>query len=214
MIRFDRPHQQLAIGIALLAGFVDAIGFVESAGFFVSFMTGNSTRLAVGTAAWGEAAMIAGGIIATFIAGVVGGALVAANCRPEARASAILALVALLLVGATGLRLMEAGWSAVACLALAMGVANAALEGADGAAVGVTYMTGTLVQMGHKIANALRRTGDRRWHAHLWLWAGLVAGAIVGARAVLWSPLAAYGLAVLLAAGLAMRAYALSRAMP
>ena len=50
MIRFDRSHQLLAVGVAILAGFVDAIGFVESGGFFVSFMTGNSTRLAVGVA--------------------------------------------------------------------------------------------------------------------------------------------------------------------
>ena len=50
MIRFDQAYRTLAVGIAILAGFVDAIGFVESVGFFVSFMTGNSTRLAVGVA--------------------------------------------------------------------------------------------------------------------------------------------------------------------
>jgi len=76
MIRFEPSHQLLAVGVAILAGFVDAIGFVESAGFFVSFMTGNSTRLAVGLAEAQHAALVAAIIIAVFVAGVVAGSLV------------------------------------------------------------------------------------------------------------------------------------------
>ena len=60
-----------------------------------------------------------------------------------------------------------------------MGLVNAALEGKDGAVVGVTYMTGTLVQMGQKIANRLRGQGDGRWFHHFGLWAALVGGAIL-----------------------------------
>ena len=205
MIRFDRSHQHLAVGIAMLAGFVDAIGFVESAGFFVSFMTGNSTRLAVGVAQWQGAAAIAGGIIAVFVAGVVAGALVAA--RSGTRSSrVVLVLVAALLFAAIALRMGLPGWPPVLCLAFAMGVVNAALPAQNGAIVGVTYMTGTLVQMGHKIANALRGEGDGRWFAHLLLWAGLVAGAVAGARIVMWSALSAYALAALFAAVLAVLA--------
>jgi uncharacterized membrane protein YoaK (UPF0700 family) len=211
MIRFERAHQHLAIGIAILAGFVDAIGFVESSGFFVSFMTGNSTRLAVGLAQWQGAAAIAGSIIAVFVAGVVAGSLVAARAGPR-RSPVILALVAALLLLAIGLRAVLPGWPPVICLALAMGVVNAALSGQDGAVVGVTYMTGTLVQMGHKIANALRGEGDGRWLGHLWLWTALVAGAVAGARTVLWSALVAYALAALFAAGLAARAAVVARA--
>lgn len=161
MTRFDRSRQVLAAGIALLAGFVDAIGFVESGGFFVSFMTGNSTRLAVGAAGWEQAALIAASIIGLFLAGVIIGALLAARAKPR-RTFAVLSLVSILLAAATGLRLDGAEWWAVACLVLAMGAVNAALEGKDGAVVGVTYMTGTLVQMGHKIANRLTGEGDGR----------------------------------------------------
>ncbi|MDZ3832592.1 MAG: DUF1275 family protein [Sphingopyxis sp.] len=210
MIRFDRSQQALAIGIALLAGFVDAVGFVESSGFFVSFMTGNSTRLAVGAAEWQHAGAVAAGIIAVFVVGVVSGVLVAAR-YPARRTAAVLLLVCALLAFAALLRIAIPGWPAVACLALAMGVANAALEGQGGAVVGVTYMTGTLVQMGHKIANALRGTGDGRWHAHLWLWMGLVGGAVAGAHAIFWSVPAAYLLALLLAAGLYLWALRSSR---
>ncbi|ALJ14438.1 YoaK family protein [Sphingopyxis macrogoltabida] len=210
MIRFDRRVRMLAVGTAMLAGFVDATGFVESAGFFVSFMTGNSTRFAVGVAEWRDAALIAGALIAIFVSGVVAGSLIAARFR-RVRTPLVLACVTSLLGAAFALRLADAGWPAVACLALAMGVANAAFEGRDGAVVGVTYMTGTLVQMGQKIANALRREGDGHWLPHLGLWGGLVAGASAGAAMVTWRPLAAYGCAVLLSAALSLYARSIMR---
>lgn len=205
MIRFDRAQQRLAAGISGLAGFVDAIGFVESGGFFVSFMTGNSTRLAVGVAEWTYAGPVAGAIILLFVAGVVAGSLVAAGSVAR-RSGVILFSVAALLAVAGGLRIADQVVGAVACLAVAMGMVNAAVEGRGGAVVGVTYMTGTLVQMGQKMANALRRTGDGRWLPHLALWSALVAGAIVGARVTIWSPLAAYALAFAGAAALGGRA--------
>ena len=205
MIRFDPSHQLLAVGVALLAGFVDAIGFVESSGFFVSFMTGNSTRLAVGLAEGLHPALVAAIIIAVFVAGVVAGSLVGAQAGRR-RTPAVLLGVTILLVIATLLRLQGEGWGAILSLALAMGVANAAIAGRDGAVVGVTFMTGTLVQMGQKMANAVRGEGDRRWLHHLGLWAALVGGALIGARAVIWSPPLAYVLAVAMAALLALRA--------
>lgn len=205
MIRFDGAYQKLAVGVAFLAGFVDAIGFLESGGFFVSFMTGNSTRLAVGAAELGEAALIAAAIILLFVVGVVAGSLVALRHRRR-RTPMILFLVSSLLALALALRLIGADWPVIGCLAFAMGIANAALEGQDGAVIGVTYMTGTLVQMGQKIANALSGTGDGRWAGHLGLWLGLVGGAAAGASTFLWSSHAALAGAALLAAGLAVRA--------
>ena len=213
MIRFDQAYRTLAVGIAILAGFVDAIGFVESAGFFVSFMTGNSTRLAVGVAEGHRAALLAGSIIAIFVTGVVAGSLIGARAGRR-RTPVVLLCVTLLLIVAALLRVADTGWVAILGLAFAMGVVNAAIEGSDGTVVGVTYMTGTLVQMGQKIANALRGEGDRRWRHHLGLWAGLAGGAVLGARTVLWSEPLAYGLAIALAAGLGARAMWMARQAP
>jgi len=74
------PLSQIALALALSAvgGFIDAIGYLNSGGFFLSFMSGNSTRLGVGIGgvAW-TAATISGSIIATFVAGVAIGTLIA-----------------------------------------------------------------------------------------------------------------------------------------
>jgi len=45
-------HRNIALACALsaLAGYVDAIGFLHLGGLFVSFMSGNSTRLGVSLA--------------------------------------------------------------------------------------------------------------------------------------------------------------------
>ena len=105
----------LAVCLSALAGYVDATGFIRLGGFFVSFMSGNSTRLAVGLAQGSMAAE------------------------------------------------------------------NAVFEKDGEVQIGLTYMTGTLVKMGQRITPALLG-GDRLgWVPYLYLWLGLIAGAVLGA---------------------------------
>ncbi len=59
MIHYDRRRQSLAAALAALAGYVDAIGFVKLGGLFVSFMSGNTTRMAVGLAGGSAVAAVA-----------------------------------------------------------------------------------------------------------------------------------------------------------
>ncbi len=81
LTRYGRPVVALAVSFAAVAGYVDAIGFLLTGGFFVSFMSGNTTRLAIGLVAGTAAAGIAAGLIALFVSGVVLGAL-AGRWRP------------------------------------------------------------------------------------------------------------------------------------
>ena len=78
MRRYSRPALLLAALLAALAGYIDAVGFLQLGGFFVSFMSGNSTRLGVG-AALGDLTIVAtaGGLIGLFVLGVIGGVLAA-----------------------------------------------------------------------------------------------------------------------------------------
>ena len=71
----QRRNLALACALSALAGYVDGIGFLHLGGLFVSFMSGNSTRLGVNLAAghWSNAAE-AIGLIALFVIGAAGAA--------------------------------------------------------------------------------------------------------------------------------------------
>ena len=180
MTRLESRARLLAYLLSALAGFVDAIGFIQSGGFFVSFMSGNSTRLGVGTAERGLSAIAAAGIIVCFLAGVAGGALLGARFEAR-RPAAVLFFIAALLGLAALLKLFGSLGYAIALLALAMGGLNAVFERDGEVRFGVTYMTGSLVRVGNGIAGAILGREDNGWTGYLLLWLAFVAGAVTGA---------------------------------
>lgn len=209
MNRFDRRRQALAIGLAALAGYVDAVGFLSADGYFVSFMSGNTTRLAVNIAREPALALVPALLIAGFVGGVAAGAVAAARAG-ERRKQAVLGLVCALVIGAALARI--AGWTAAvpALLVVAMGALNNTFQRGGDVAVGLTYMTGALVKVGQALGAAL--SGQRRegWGAYLLLWGGLAIGAVLGALG--WSHLT--GAALWLAAAWAGAMLVLSLRLP
>ncbi|HEY4344536.1 MAG TPA: YoaK family protein [Parvibaculum sp.] len=184
MTRHDRRTQILAACLSALAGYVDALAFIKLGGFFVSFMSGNSTRLAVGLAEGSAHALVAGAIIASFVLGVALGTLTGQAAK-ERRRPAVLALVAALLAAAAALSAADMTGAAIFAMALAMGAENAVFEREGEVSIGLTYMTGTLVKLGQRIVSALLG-GDRfAWLPYLLLWMGLVLGAAIGATVYL-----------------------------
>lgn len=169
----------VSVSLLALAGWVDAVGFLHWQGVYVSFMSGNTTQMAISGAAaeWGRACLGAEAI-AGFIAGVVLGELTGGLAGPR-RMPIVLGLEALLLAAAA---VFTAGASSAAAvrllLAAAMGVQNAAL----GSAGPPTYVTGTLVRLGRAAAAAF--TGNERWRtvlSYAGMWLALLAGAVAGA---------------------------------
>lgn len=203
MIRYPRRHRLFAVGATILAGFVDATAFIQLGGFFVSFMSGNSTRLGVGTVYALPVALTAAGLITAFVLGVVLGSSLRRAPLAQSRAllmatiAALLALVASLALGGV---LGIAG----PLLAVAMGAVNAVLEEDGESRVGVTYMTGALVKMGQRITDGLYGGPRWGWLPWLGLWGGLVAGAVAGAGAFRLLGLNALWIAAVWAAGLAL----------
>jgi uncharacterized membrane protein YoaK (UPF0700 family) len=207
MIRYDRRTQALAVCLSALAGYVDAVGYMALGGFFVSFMSGNTTRLGVGIARHGPDVAMAGGLIGTFVLGVVIASLIGAAAGP-ARKQAVLALMTGLIIlaatcGTTGHILIAAF-----LVALAMGTENAVFERDGEVTIGLTYMTGTLVKAGQQVAAALRGGAPWKWLPFVLLWAALALGAVTGAFAwnafaidALWLAVAV-GALLTLAAGL------------
>lgn len=178
---FDRHDRLLAIGLSALAGYVDAVGFLATGGFFVSFMSGNSTRLGVRVAELSMNAAVAAALIGSFLIGVVAGSLIGrAGLR---RRVIILLLLAVLLAGAAVLGDLGALWPAAMLMAAAMGVENIVFADGTEVRIGLTYMTGRLVKIGQMIAVALTRGERWGWVPHLVLWSGLIGGGAVGALA-------------------------------
>ena len=79
---------------------------------------------------------------------------------------------------------------AVIAMILAMGAENAVFEHEGELHIGLTYMTGTLVKFGQRVAAAIMGGPRFAWASYGLLWAGLVAGAVAGAASFSWIGLA------------------------
>ena len=186
-------HRNIALACTLsaLAGYVDSIGFIHLGGLFISFMSGNSTRLGVSLAQghWSNAAE-AIGLILLFVMGAACGSLIVFGGGARRQPWVLLAEASLLALAAL---CHELGLSsaAVVAMVLAMGLENAVFQTGGGGGLGLTYITGALVKAGQLMAAAL--TGGERWSwvPNVLLWAALVAGAVCGASAYHWINLAA-----------------------
>jgi uncharacterized membrane protein YoaK (UPF0700 family) len=198
----SRRNVALACALSALAGYVDGIGFLHLGGLFVSFMSGNSTRMGVSLAAgqwWPAAGAL--GLIVLFVIGAAAGSLIVlgrgANRQP------LVLLAEALLLGAAAL-CYGFGWSnaTVAAIVLAMGLENAVFQIHGGAGLGLTYVTGALVKVGQLLATALSGGARWAWAPNLLLWAALVAGSLCGALAYAWINLAAIWFAAAVALAL------------
>ena len=187
----SRRNVSLACALSAVAGYIDGIGFIHLGGLFVSFMSGNSTRLGVSIAeaSWLSAG-IALGLVVLFVAGAAAGSLIVLGRGRFGQTWLLLTEAALLAVAAL---LHQFGHSpaAIVAIVLAMGLENAVFQIEGGAGLGLTYVTGALVKVGQLIAAAV--IGGRRWDwvPNLLLWASLVAGSACGALAYHWINLAA-----------------------
>lgn len=180
MIYTERRIQVLTVCLAAVAGYVDAIGFVSLGGFFVSFMSGNSTRFGVGFADSSHAALVALGLIATFVAGVASGSLMRSFFK-AAPSAAVMWQVCILLICAAALGELGVVVAAAIAMTLAMGSENTIFERDGEVRIGLTYLTGTLVKLGQRLAAFLRGEKNVKWLPYFFHWAGLVTGAVVGA---------------------------------
>lgn len=205
MIRFDRPRRRFAMALAGLAGFIDAVGFLSAGGYFVSFMSGNTTRLGVSLAVDPIEALLPALLIVGFVVGVTSGAVLALRAG-NWRKSAVLALVTALLLAGGIARTWGSERALILALVLAMGAINNTFQRGGEVTVGLTYMTGALVRLGQGFALWLAGKSEPGWTAWGALWAGLLCGAVLGAflqrhlpYGCLWIAAAWAGLMALLA---------------
>lgn len=173
-----RVGLMLVASLSVLAGMTDAIGFMAS-GDFVSFMSGNTTRLAVAIGA-GDVGL-SGRLLLLVAMFVVGNALgVVVSRLAKRHALPLLSCIAALLCGAALWPFVDTLPALLAAI-IAMGMLNAAVEEVNGLPVGLTYVTGALSRFGRGLGRWM--LGERRngWRVQLIPWAGMFVGAVIGA---------------------------------
>ncbi|MCB4769901.1 DUF1275 domain-containing protein [Ancylobacter sp. Lp-2] len=197
----------------LIAGFVDAVGYAYLGGLFLSFMSGNSTRLGISLAS-GQltAALHAAIVIGCFVIGALVGTLIA-DASARWKLVRILAVEVLLFALAAVLAERDAGFVALLPVAVAMGLQNAVHQIIAGADVGKSFVTGALFGVGQALARRLNGRGALTEAASYGLsWAAFVVGALVGTLMLVGTGMtAALVTAGLLLAGLAALAFVFNR---
>jgi uncharacterized membrane protein YoaK (UPF0700 family) len=185
-----RPR--VAITLAAIAGWVDAVGFLVLFGLFTAHLSGNTARLGVelGQGNVGLALTYAVPIVVFFVGVVAGLAYIGHGARGSRRLGPLLGVELTLLVVYLGLgtALRDAGdltvrsgaYYALAVLAVAaMGLQTAALRHVAGVAVHTTFITGMVTSLAEEVVAAARHDpgASQRARVH----GGLVGAYVVGA---------------------------------
>jgi uncharacterized membrane protein YoaK (UPF0700 family) len=173
--------------LAVLAGVLGATAFTHSAGYFVTFMTGNAQRAVLGYFR-GEVLMsiTAALLMLCFVAGVV----VASACRRRfwsAHPHGPTALTTLSLVAATVVDVIDEGWgqnmldfAPITLVVFGIGALNTSFVKDGEVSVPLSYVTGTLVKMGQGIERHIAGGTASDWLGYLLLFASFVLGAVIG----------------------------------
>lgn len=173
--------------LAALAGLLGATAYTHSAGYFVTFMTGNAQREVLGffrDEHW--LAVSAAVLILVFVAGVVSASLCRRYVWPT-RPHGATVLTTLSLVLATVLDVTVGGGPArplpflpIALVTFGVGTLNTTFVKDGEVSIPLSYVTGTLVKMGQGIERHLTGGTLEDWLGYFLLFAGFSAGATAG----------------------------------
>ncbi|OBG74877.1 hypothetical protein A5714_12055 [Mycobacterium sp. E2462] len=173
--------------LAALAGVLGATAFTHSAGYFVTFMTGNAQRAVLGyfrDDVW--LSISAGLLLLCFVAGVV----VASVCRRHfwvAHPHGPTVLTTVSLIAATVVDVIDEGWeenfldfAPIMLVVFGVGALNTSFVKDGEVSVPLSYVTGTLVKMGQGIERHLAGGTAADWLGYFLLFSSFVLGATLG----------------------------------
>ena len=183
---FD-SEARLSWVLAGLAGVLGATAFTHSAGYFVTFMTGNAQRAALGYFRNDVLLSITAGLlIVCFVAGVV----VASVCRRHfwvAHPHGPTVLTTFSLIAATVVDVLDEGWeenlldfAPILLVAFGIGALNTSFVKDGEVSVPLSYVTGTLVKLGQGIERHIAGGKAADWLGYFLLFASFFTGATIG----------------------------------
>src|ERR1700757_2829359 len=183
---FD-SEARLSWVLAALAGVLGATAFTHSAGYFVTFMTGNAQRAVLGYFRDDVKLSVSAGVLMLcFVAGVV----VASACRRHfwvAHPHGPTVLTTVSLFAATILGLIDDGleevdldFPPILLVAFGIGSLNTSFVKDGEVSVPLSYVTGTLVKMGQGIERHIAGGDVTEWLGYFLLVTSFVVGATLG----------------------------------
>lgn len=183
---FD-SEARLSYVLAALAGVLGATAFTHSAGYFVTFMTGNAQRAVLGYFRDDVILSVSAGLlIVAFVSGVV----VASVCRRHfwvAHPHGPTVLTTVSLIAATVVDVFDLGWDQneldfppIFLVAFGIGALNTSFVKDGEVSVPLSYVTGTLVKMGQGIERHIAGGDLSDWLGYFLLFASFILGATVG----------------------------------
>jgi uncharacterized membrane protein YoaK (UPF0700 family) len=183
---FD-SEARLSWVLAALAGVLGATAYTHSAGYFVTFMTGNAQRGVLGYFRHDvRLAITASVLILCFVAGVV----VASMCRRRfwtGHPHGPTVLTTFSLVTATVLDVIDEGWeeqmldfAPVMLVVFGVGALNTSFVKDGEVSVPLSYVTGTLVKMGQGIERHIAGGTAADWLGYFLLFASFMLGGAIG----------------------------------
>ncbi|WP_067685923.1 YoaK family protein [Nocardia jejuensis] len=177
---------RLSTALLMLAGFVGAAAYAHSAGYFVTFMTGNTERATIGHFVGDHTiARSAALLILAFLSGV----FVASLCRRywwrnHPHGATVLATVAL--IGAVAADAFQEqqdvgiGLAPILFVAFGMGALNTSFVKNGEVSIPVSYITGTLVKLVQGIERHMAGGTVRDWLGYAVQYGSFVVGALLG----------------------------------
>ncbi len=173
--------------LAAQAGVLGATAFTHSAGYFVTFMTGNAQRAVLGYFRHDVLLSVTAGLLLLcFVAGVV----TASWCRRHfwvAHPHGPTVLTTVSLVAATALDILVGRWDQnqldfmpILLVVFGIGALNTSFVKDGEVSIPISYVTGTLVKMGQGIERHIAGGKAADWLGYFLLFASFVVGGAVG----------------------------------
>src|SRR6201986_4227160 len=183
---FD-SEARLSWVLAALAGVLGATAVTHSAGYFVTFMTGNAQRAVLGYFRDDVLLSVTAGLLLlSFVAGVV----VASVGRRHfwvAHPHGPTVLTTVSLVAATGLDILLDRWDSndldftpILFVVFGIGALNTSFVKDGEVSIPISYVTGTLVKMGQGIERHMAGGTIADWLGYFLLFASFVLGGAIG----------------------------------
>lgn len=188
------PEARLSWLLSWLAGMIGAVAFLHSAGYFVTFMTGNTERAVLGWFDVAERQKVAGAgpeaalsLMAAFLLGVFLASFLRRKFWQNHPHGAVALTTAGLLVAAV-FELFEDGWNfqdvdfdGILMVCFSVGALNTSFVKRGEVAVPLSYVTGTMVKLGQGLERHVCGSGTVfDWLGYLALLASFMVGAAVG----------------------------------